>query len=108
MVTEPVTPDAVAVQVLDALDAVNGSCVDVLIESILVEEVSEPVGPVEARASTVIGPELKNLAGPTTALPEGALALCGLLDPLETRVTVGEGPRVFTGPPNKLTFRRYP
>ena len=46
------------------------------------------------------------MAGPTTALPVGAVAVTGVVEPPAGSVTVGAGPRVFTGPPKRLTLRR--
>ncbi len=61
----------------------------------LVELVTEPVGPVEPVVFTVIGPEEKNRTGPAMALPVGALTLT--LPPAAGSVTLGVGPVTLGG-----------
>jgi ABC-type cobalamin transport system permease subunit len=57
----------------------------------LVELVTDRVGPVVPWVLTVIGPDEKNLAGPTAALAVGALAVIGSTEPPAGRTTLGVG-----------------
>ncbi|MEO7518524.1 MAG: hypothetical protein ABIY58_07180 [Acidimicrobiales bacterium] len=108
IVTEPVAPASEAVHVLDALVAVNTSWAEVLMLVMLVELVTDPVGPVVPWVLTVIGPELKKRAGPAEALPVAAVAVRGTADPPAGSVTVGVGPTGGWAIPNRLALREYP
>jgi hypothetical protein len=92
IVVEPLTPVSDAVQVLARLLAVRFSCVDALTFAMFAELVTEPVGPSVPEVLTLIAPEEKMVAGPESARAEGALAVCGLFDPLDASVTDGVGP----------------
>ena len=70
--------------------------------------VTDPPGPVVPCVVTVIGPELNTVAGPYTTLPVAAEALIGAAEPPDGNVTSGAGPRVLSGPENKLTLPKYP
>ena len=70
--------------------------------------VTDPVGPVDPWVVTVSGPEVKKVAGPTLPNPDGAVAVCGLFDPSAAKVTVGVGPVMMGGPPNRPTDRKKP
>ncbi len=73
MVVEAVTPVADAVQVLVALVAVNGSDPDVLIPAMLVELVTDPLGPVVPWVLALSWLEEKSVAGATVpAVPSGS------------------------------------
>ncbi len=119
IVVEPLTPvpDAVHELATDVsglvpgglkLSSPNTSERDVLTSAMLVEVVTDPVGPRLPEVLTVIWPELKKVAGPTTALPDGSVAVCGLLDASAASVTVGAGPRMFGGPPKRPTLAKQP
>jgi hypothetical protein len=92
IVTEPLTPDWVAVQVLCMLVASKFSLPEALMFWMLVALVTEPLGPSEPDVVTMSEPELKTVAGPADALADAALAVCGLLEALDASVTVGVGP----------------
>jgi hypothetical protein len=104
IVAERATPVSETLQVLATLAAVNTSWPDVLTFWMLVELVTDPLAPVVPRALTVIGPELKTIAGPYCALPVGAVAVTGTAEPPAGSVTVGAGPRGLAGPPKRLTL----
>jgi hypothetical protein len=70
----------------------------------LVEVVTEPPVPVVPRVLTSNLPEEKMIAGPYCAVPEAAVAVIGLAEPLAGSVTVGAGPRTPGGPPKRLTL----
>ena len=70
----------------------------------LVELVADPLGPVVPRVLTVIGPEVKTIAGPYRASPVAAVAVIGTAEPPAGSVTVGAGPRGIGAPPKRLTL----
>ena len=106
IVVEPLTPASDAVQLLARLDAVNASLPDALTFAILVELVADPLGPVVPWVLTSIGPELKRVAGPVDALPDGAVAVIGPSEPPEGGVTIGVGFAGLHGMPNAVTVQR--
>ena len=100
----PLTPVSVAVQVLLMEAAVKTSCLDVLTFDTVAVLVTDPVGPVVPWVLTVIGPELKRIAGPTWTSAEGTLAVIGKAEPAGGSVTTGAGPLTPGGPPKSLTL----
>jgi hypothetical protein len=91
IVVEPVTPLSVAVHVLSTFVAVNTSVCDVFTVSMLVELVTDPVGPGDPCVVTVIGPDVKNVAGPYFTEPVVADDVIRA-EPPGGSVTVGIGP----------------
>jgi hypothetical protein len=104
-VVEPIVVASAAVQVLRASSAVNGPGPTSRTE---LELVTEPAGPVVPWVLTFSGPDVKSTAGPYCARPEGADAVTGTGEPPGGSVTVGVGPRVLEGLPNRLTSVKKP
>jgi hypothetical protein len=57
---------------------------------------------------TSSAPEVKIVAGPMSALADGALLVTGLAEPPDGRVTVGAGPLVWDGASMMLTLATKP
>ncbi len=104
IVVEPLMPASDAMDVLFTLAAVNACAPVGLIPVMLTELVTDPVGPVVPCVLTVIGPELKRLAGPYCTLPVGAVAVIGMAEPPGGSVTVGVGPIGGWGEPKRVTL----
>ncbi len=103
-VVEPDTQDWFAWHVLEMLEAVSASCVEVFTVMMFAELVTDPVGPGVPSVLTVIGPDEKNVAGPSFACPVDALSVKGTVDPPVGSVTVGVGPICGWGAPKRLTL----
>jgi hypothetical protein len=80
----------------------------VLTFEMVVDALAVPFGPSDPEVFTVSWPELKKLACPTVAEPDGAEALTGVLEASAARVTDGVGPAMLGGLPKRLTLMEYP
>ena len=106
---EPVTDPLEDVEhVLLRLVAVNCSLPELPTLASVAVAVTAPEGPVVPCVVTLMAPELKNVAGPALAIPDGAVAVIGVTEPPGGRVTVGIGPVTAGGPPNSETEEKYP
>src|SRR3954454_3481620 len=105
-VAEPLAPVLDAVHVLLIVAAVSCSCPERFTLAADAELVTVPPGVPWVLASN--RSELNRMAGPNDASPVGADAVTGDADPAAGRLTVGVGPRVAAGPPNRLTVTKKP
>jgi len=99
IVVVPVTPVEDPVHELVTVAAVKTSAPEVLVVEMLVEVVTDPVGPGVPWVLTVIGPDVKMMPGPYRASPVAAEAVTGTTEPPAGSVTAGAAahPMVFVG-----------
>lgn len=105
MVVKPLVPALFAVQELSKVMAVNTSVPDAFTFEMLVDALAVPFGPREPEVLTLSSPELKKVAGSTFTSADGDEALCGLLEALAARPTIGAGPLAFVEL-KKVTFSK--